>query len=275
MDSMNDKKTIGLTTTVYHGHGFGIVQPGAPKPICPAEAIGYPQLGRAFVQLPAICLLLDILGFGRLMLKSKPVEVAGESAFFFETCFNSFSSDGFTEDELAELKSNFMRLSDTAALWSYTCESYANATSESGLEAKSLLRMLKVAQHLLVRGFQTKKYALRGSIAFGDCVQDARGGAIIGVPWTYASDLEKDQQWAGIALHPSAVALLTSEHRDAGLVTETKIPLKGGRSELGWAIDWRRSGIQRAEIEATFSRLGETGAIEQEKQRNTLAFLGV
>lgn len=270
---MTDKKLTGLTSTVYAGKGFGYIQHNAPPAPYPAEAIGFPQLGRTFVQLPAICLLLDILGFGRLMLKSKPVDIAGESAFFFETCFDSISSSDFTAEEKTGLKSNFMRLSDTAALWSYTCESYLNAASTRELESRAIFRMLKVAQHLLVRGFQTKKYALRGSLAFGDCVQDIRGGAIIGVPWTFASDLEKSQRWAGIAMHPTVVPFLTEELKQSGLITEAQVPFKGGKFERGWVIDWRKSGLRPDEVEATFSRLGDTGPEEQEKQQNTLAFL--
>lgn len=272
-----DKKLFGLTSTVYHGGGFGMVQPNAPKPIHPAEAIGIPQIGKAFVQLPAVCLFLDILGFGRLILNSKPIDVAATSGFFFETCFNSLSVQGFDANEISELQSNFMRLSDTIALWAYTCESHNNAKSDTELQSRAMLWLLTVGQHLMRRGFRGKQFALRGAIAFGDCVQDIKGGAIIGAPWAYSANLEKAQQWAGIAIHPTAALLLTEEHKRLGLVMEYDVPLKDknghAKAERGWVIDWRDAGIQRSEIEETFSKLGQAGTEEVEKMENTLKFL--
>lgn len=269
---MNDKKQVGLTSTVY-GHGFGVVNSGASIPIHPAEGIGLPQLGKTFFQLPAACLMIDILGFGRIMLQNKPVEVAANSAVFFKMGLNSISVEGFSEAEIDSLKSNLMRLSDTAALWCYTCESHDNSRTDPKLEERALLWLIKAGQHLLCRGFKNRRYALRGAIAYGDCVQDTQGGAIVGMPWTYASQLEKDQQWAGIAIHSSAVALLTDRHKLPGLLIEGQIPLGSGMQQ-GWIVDWRQGDVKRADIEATFSLIGGNGERELEKQRNTLAFFG-
>lgn len=269
---LSDKKPFGITSTVDHGQGFGIVRPGAETPTHPAYARGFPQIGKAFVQLPAVCLLLDILGFGRLMVKGVPVDIAGESAIFFQTCLDSFSVDDFSDEERSDLKGNLMRLSDTAALWCYTCKSYSDGRSEAVLEVRAISWILRAGQHLLCHGFKNKRYAFRGAVAFGDCVQDAKGGAIIGIPWACAANFEKAQQWAGIAIHPSAASLLTDQHKSSGLVVETQVPLKNGKTEKGWVVDWRNSKIQRSDVEATFSRIGEAGDTEQEKQKHTLQF---
>lgn len=208
------------------------------------------------------------------MLRSTTIGLTVESATFFKWCMEPFEVSDFSEDEVKDLKSKFMRLSDTIAMWAHPCPPISQRASSVELERRSLLWLLTVAQHLLCKGFKQKRWALRGAISFGEAIQDISDGAIVGKPWAEAAGLEKDQQWSGIALHPSAASRLTEDLKTSGLIVGYRVPCKSG-SLARWVIDWRDGSISASDVEDTFKLIGgDVGAGEQEKMKNTLDFLG-
>ena len=69
----NSKQLQGITSTVST-IGF--------QNVCDIRDLPHTRgtmvtgLGKEFTQLPAVCLLIDILGFGRLMEKHEPINMA-------------------------------------------------------------------------------------------------------------------------------------------------------------------------------------------------------
>lgn len=139
-----------------------------------------------------------------------------------------------------------------------------------------MLWLIKIGQHLMRRGFKGKQFAMRGAIAFGDCVHDKNGGAIIGAPWAYSSGLEKTQQWSGLAIHSTAEQLIDEKLKSSGLIANVNIPLKDENGKTiqkqGWVVDWRSTDITELDIQQTFSKLGEASDKDREKLQNTLNF---
>lgn len=82
---------------------------------------------------------------------------------------------------------------------------------------------------------------LRGAIAFGECFIGHEPPAFVGKPIAAAADLERRQQWSGVALHETAEAVLQYEGRwSKGLLPFVRylVPMKNCPDEVRVVIKW-------------------------------------
>jgi hypothetical protein len=213
-----------------------------------------PAFVKEYISLPTFCLMIDILGAGRIMCSTNiPIEsFAKETESLFKECFNNFNVAGDYENDPRFGASKSMRLSDTFVMWAHSCESETKRASIPSLEEKALEYLIMAGHHLMIRGFESN-FALRGSISFGECIQDISSNAIIGAPWVYANKLEKCQEWAGVTLHHTASRKLTEKMKAGQLVSQYEVP---GKQEItdNWVIDWRE-WVTRENICKTFDSI--------------------
>lgn len=166
-----------------------------------------------------------------------------------------------------------MRLSDTIAIWNYTCASAVKTERVKELEVKALSWIIQVGIHLMVKGF-LNNYALKGAIAYSKCIHDIDHRAIMGSAWAKAAGIEKQQEWAGIALDQSAVDILSDEIKKSAQVLLADVPCKKSTVQH-WVIDWRHHpDLNEDYIASTFDNIPKSKefSIENRKKEETLKF---
>lgn len=232
------------------------------------------EMTKEYIALPTFCLMVDILGAGKYMCSpTNSIETfAKDTEFLFSTVFNNFNVAGNFENNPRLGKNKSMRISDTFVMWAHSCNSEKEKTSDPTLEEDALEYLIMAGHHLMTRGFE-KKFAFRGAITYGQCIQDISSNAIIGAPWVYANKLEKCQEWAGITFHSSAASKLTEKMKNGDLVTKYLVPFKGSQNKLEeWVVDWRE-WAKREDICKTFDSIPASQSIESNiKKNNTLSF---
>jgi hypothetical protein len=225
---------------------------------------------KEYTALPTFCLMIDILGAGQYMCSPNiSLETfAKKTDALFQSCFEDFNVAGDFENDPCFGHDKSMRLSDTFVMWGHACSE--NGTADPLLEARALEYLLMASHHLMTLGFENH-FAFRGAITYGQCIQDISSNAIIGAPWKCANDLEKQQEWAGITLHPTAAHLLTEEMKSGQLISRYSVPFKDNKLVDSWVIDWREWAT-RENILKTFEAIPGNNNKGELKKNNTLAF---
>ncbi|MBL7557719.1 MAG: hypothetical protein JNM24_17955 [Bdellovibrionaceae bacterium] len=232
------------------------------------------EVTKEYVALPTFCLMVDILGAGKYMCSpTNSIETfAKDTEFLFSTAFDGFNVAGNFENNPRLGKTKSMRISDTFVMWAHSCNSEKEKTSDPTLENDALEYLIMAGHHLMTRGFE-KKFAFRGAITYGQCIQDISSNAIIGEPWVYANKLEKCQEWSGITIHSTAANKLTEEMKSGELITKYLVPFKGNQNRLEeWVVDWRE-WAKREDICNTFDSIPLSQNVGNNiKKNNTLSF---
>lgn len=101
----NSKQNIGLTTTVS---SINAEQQSCITRDLPAAngtlVVSAGGVLKHFTEMPAVCLLVDIIGFGRLLEEKAASSIAMESFIFFETCLITFKPVGFPMMKIKSLR---------------------------------------------------------------------------------------------------------------------------------------------------------------------------
>jgi hypothetical protein len=175
--------------------------------------------------------IFDILGFSQLL--------------------DSIGVDGVTsrvKSIMEKLDSDFrwearaITFSDTVFIYSARTFRDARHLHEIGRvhEERSAQGFLGYCASLVAESIQIG-LPLRGGIAWGQCVIMPRRGAFIGEPIVAAYQTEQAQDWAGLAVHESALFLLDRSQSLHSLPVKYPVPWKPQRSGAEWTLDWPRT----------------------------------
>ncbi|MBI2601885.1 MAG: hypothetical protein HYW48_02415 [Deltaproteobacteria bacterium] len=222
-----------------------------------------PTTGKGHRSVKGFCLFFDILGYSPLMSKSDCVSFHIEADNFFVECIQSIPGDQFPDGKIQELRGCYLRISDTGVIWTYLYPNFSKS------DCFNLITT--VAKQLLVFGFK-RRFALRGAIAFGDCVNDIEGNSFTGTPWIEAHKAEQSSPWAGMRICSEAIEDLPQEKTNCSKIKKWKF---ADSNEI-LAIDWvTGSDLNRSDIEDTFDRIPIDEKIKERakiKKENTLSF---
>ena len=214
-----------------------------------------PVTGKYHRELPAFCLWVDIIGYSQLMEKDTTVDFHIDSTNFFYNCLDNISSERFPKNKTVELTKKMLRISDTLAIWSYPEEGFS--------EKECFLLLCEAATNIMQKGFK-ERWAIRGAIAFGTCVNDIEGNAVTGNPWIEAHLLECSQEWAGVSICRSVIEQFSEpDLLSTNAIIKHQISNCNDKELL--VINWVKLGISSEDIEITFDRIPQP---TDEKARN-------
>jgi hypothetical protein len=222
--------------------------------------------------------VLDILGF-KALLRAHGPEALFESAMRpLNDAVANAAIVGEVESGLPA-KVQSLCLSDTIVLYRSIEWEHAALHGRLQIAPEQCLRAVGGAvAELVKRGIQqTPALLFRGAIAYGECLVhgDQQPYCYLGAPILEAHELEVAQDWAGVALAPSAAGFV-DEVRDALLFLEYPAPLKSqsraGTVEPSHVVNWLSHAITAESLAASFGPATGNAGVES-KRKNTVDFL--
>lgn len=167
--------------------------------------------------------LFDILGFGHIVRTNQIGRVADAFREFARSpaMWNSFLRDVNKVERIG-----YKLFSDTLLAYSI------DASPES------LKDILNFAQ-MLIGGSLPKDMLLRGAITKGEVIVE--DDLFLGVPIVKAYEMERQQEWVGCWVGDECFASLRPgilEDERKVIVLPYEVPLKVGRIETRWAVNW-------------------------------------
>lgn len=182
--------------------------------------------------------LLDILGFRDLMRKRSITKIATDVDKLFSRSGDhglSWSSLKMTGRSCGVARAGRAHFSDTILLWT------TPILSEDEGHTATVLAFSRTVADLVLHGFLSG-LPLRGAIAYGECLIDEPKHLFIGQPIVDAYELETQQKWIGVAIHPNAeagLAQLLGWDLPTICLCEYSVPMKQtAQVKPGLAIDW-------------------------------------
>jgi hypothetical protein len=222
--------------------------------------------------------VLDILGFKGLLRAYGPEVLLERTMHPLNDAVANAAIVGEVESGLPA-KVQALCLSDTVVLFRSIEWEYPALRGRHQIAPTQCLRAVGGAvAELMKRGLtQTPPLLFRGAIAYGECLvqADRQPYCYLGAPIVEAHELEVAQDWAGVALAPSATALV-EEVRDALLFLQYPVPLKAQcdarAAPPSHVVNWLSFGMTTESVSASFGPEGANEGVET-KRRNTLAFV--
>jgi len=219
----------------------------------------------------AVC-FLDVLGF-RKMLSAKPLS---EVVAKYDRIITMQSSINRPFRENAEVPSLFPGHS----LDRPYCHRYVFSDSiiliADDEDALSCLKLIVHAWRFMQLSL-AQRVPIRGAIVFGEMYMDQTKNIYVGQALTCAYDLEKQQNWVGVAVDSSvenAYPELFKEHGQNEVVLpflfRYQVPMKSGQPVESWILNWRWNLVAQHGTRSLFSSDPETDI--SEKVGNTLKY---
>jgi hypothetical protein len=206
--------------------------------------------------------IIDILGFKDLSRQGNPQRIFDE---VLEPLVHVRRNAAAVASALWGRREEVFTLafSDTIVVYRPQRSDFPAAGS---LPPRTCIRLVGAAVGDIIRtGLARERPILfRGAIGWGEClISPVEPRCFIGAPMVEAYCLERDQEWIGAVLAPSA-AVVFGEHADAPFV-RYDVPLKNGLSMAhALAVNWPRA-IHGPEVR--FERLPPPAADLSDEQR--------
>ena len=146
-----------------------------------------------------------------------------------------------------------------------------------GEDYMSALKVLIYARQVL-QTFLSFKWPIRGGISFGEIYEDVNNNLVIGEALTAAYELEKEQNWIGVAIDKSAELefpeLFSGKKYESGLLKDIflkyPVPIKNAASRVMHTLNWRFNLIVENGTRSLFSNTNSEHI--QTKVNNTLEY---
>jgi len=197
----------------------------------------------------AVC---DILGFKSLVERSPLESVVNDSlAWFRRALHHSMHKSKFppTPQPTADL---YTHPNIGVAWFSDTVLFFTKQDTDEAVR-----ELFMTVGWLLFETVLEGTTKIRGGIAYGEAHIDHENSVFVGSPIVEAYQLEQKQQWAGVALSPSACERIPSDARTGKYadwwVTPWDVPLKNGEIMPTLAVNWNW-GIHRVDWALRWSR---------------------
>ena len=173
----------------------------------------------------AVC---DVLGFGKMVEQSSSSELTQHISDLVKLLtYASIPPGDKTSDKF---KVGHAFFSDTVLLYSLTAGKY------------SFHDLISVITYLIAHPLKHPRYRFRAGIAFGDFYCDPRNNVYAGKALIEAHKLEKEQAWCGAALTEEAGNAIIDTDLYSRYLVKYDVPMKNGRSENHFAINWTQAG---------------------------------
>ena len=179
----------------------------------------------------------DILGFSHLVQTTPLQHVVDDSlGWLRKSLHHSLHKRDFPDD--IPKKSEFLGNDHVGVAWfSDTILFYTRHD-----DREAIRQLIHTVGWLLFETMMAGRL-IRGGISFGEAYIDEEDAVFVGKPIVEAYQLEKKQQWAGVALTDAAVERIPEQARSGHLsdwwVTPYDVPLKALRT---LAINWTWGG---------------------------------
>lgn len=225
----------------------------------------------------------DLLGFSELVKREDTSEVARiiHAIQHFANIARGYGEEPFfsqrnnEENHQNYVQSLFVSDSVVFVTNGATIEDFANVI----ITAQGLLSMCMLSS-----------IPIRGAITTGDLIFDLGFHILYGKPMVEAVELEKIQEWFGVAIHPSCSSNINPEHIsgyiEKGYIKKYSPPLKSNTSAPPeYVLDWlnqHRSNLKERGFDRVLTRMFSNLIIKssdstrpsvQQKCLNTLRFL--
>jgi hypothetical protein len=182
--------------------------------------------------------MIDILGFRDLVRKRPITDIATDVDQLFSSSGDhaiGWSSLRPAGRECGIARAGRAYFSDTILVWT------APVRFEDEGHVAQVLAFSKTIADLVLHGF-ISGLPLRGAIAYGECLIDESKHLFVGQPIIDAHELEAQQEWIGVAIHPSAeggIAQVLGWWVPMICVCEYPVPMKQtATAKPDLAIDW-------------------------------------
>jgi hypothetical protein len=186
----------------------------------------------------AVC---DILGFSSLVYNSDPETIVNQQLRWLRQVLQHSVYKSTFPQHVPSILDLERHAKIGVALFSDTILFF---TKEDTNEA--IRELLATIGWLIFETIIHGQTKIRGGIAYGEAVIDVRNSLFVGRPIIDAHKLEQSQQWAGAALHESAIDRLPKDVRAGGYadwwIIRHDVPVKkewGGENTFATlAINW-------------------------------------
>jgi len=219
--------------------------------------------------------MIDILGFGDLSRRESPQRIFDE---IFEPLVQVRRNAAAVAGALSGRREDVFTLAFSDTILVYRPER-SDFRIPVDLPPHTCIKLVgATVADIIQKGLRRERPILfRGAIAWGEClINPVEPRCFIGAPIVEAYCLEREQEWAGAVLAPTAAAAL-GEADDLTFVPYP-VPLKNGRSMPdAMAVNWLHYlGAQQARLDVLPPPAGdlsqEKRASVLRKQENTRAF---